>query len=460
MSDIVAEIRSRLGNTAVLVGDEVASRPAYIAAQTGCVAKAIVRPRTGEEVSTVLELCHAARQPVVPLGGNTGLARGGIAAEGDIVLSLERMSTIEEVDPVGRTMLVQAGVPLQRIHEAAEAVGLSFPLDLGARGTATIGGNISTNAGGYRVLRYGMTRELVLGVEAVLADGTIVSSLNKVMKNNTGYDLKQLFIGSEGTLGIVTRAVLRLRSLPTSDCTAMVATETFDDIIKLFAVVDQGLGGTLSAYEVMWNDFYRLATAGGEDGRPLPLGLDYPYYIIVEALGADAASDSERFERLLGRALEDGVIVDAAVAKSRADRNAMWATRDNVAGLLKWWPLIPFDVSLPIDTIESFVAETRATLQSHWPGMRSAVVGHLGDSNIHFIVGAGSADPDLRHRVEEIVYAGVGKRQGSISAEHGIGLEKRDFLSYSRNATEIALMRTLKRALDPDNILNPGKIIA
>jgi len=459
MTDIIERIGAVVGPTGLLVGDEVKSRPAHIGRADGCAAKAIVRPKSTDEVSQILRLCHAARQPVVPLGGNTGLARGGVAGPDEIVLSLERMTKIEDLDPIGRTLTVEAGAPLQKVHEAAEVAGFTFPLDLGARGSATIGGNIATNAGGYRVLRYGMMRELILGLEAVLADGTVVSSLNKVLKNNTGYDLKQLFIGSEGTLGIVTRAVLRLRARPISECTALVATNAFESVIELFSVVDAGFGGTLSAFEVMWDEFYRLSTGGGE-GRAAPLAPGYPYYVLIEALGGDPERDQERFERILGRALEDELIVDATIAQSHGDRQAIWNTRDNVGGLLKWWPIIPFDISLPIQTIESFVAEARAALTQRWPEARSAVVGHLGDSNIHFVVSVDSAEATVRHDVEETVYREVAKRQGSISAEHGIGLEKRDFLSYSRNANEIALMRTLKSALDPLGILNPGKVLA
>lgn len=459
MSSVVEKLRTMLGPTAVLTGKDVHSRPAHIGVADGYGAKAILRPKNTEEVATIMRLCHETGQTIVPLGGNTGMAGGAIATENDIALSLERMQGIEQIHALGRTMIVQAGTRLQTVQERAEEFGLMFPLDLGARGSATIGGNIATNAGGNKVLRYGMMREMILGLEVVLADGTILSSMNKVIKNNAGYDLKQLFIGSEGTLGIVTRAVLRLRPLCKSESTALLATDDYNHVMTLLGYLDQELAGTLSAFEVMWNDYYRLASGGGSDGKTLPVGLDYPYYILVEALGADPETDQTRFELVLSQALEKGLIVDAAIAQSGNERNNFWAIRDNIESLLAWWPIISFDVSLPIETIEDFVQETRAKIRDMWPDMRSVVFGHLGDSNIHFIVSVGSDEPDIRRQIEQAVYSAVSQREGSISAEHGIGLEKRAYLGYSRSESEIALMRTLKRALDPKGILNPGKVI-
>jgi len=357
-------------------------------------------------------------------------------------------------------MTVQAGCVLQTVCEAADAKGLFFPLDLGARGSATIGGNISTNAGGNRVIRYGMMRELILGLEAVLADGTIVSSMNHLIKNNAGYDPKQIFIGSEGTLGIVTRAVLRLRPKPVSQNTAFVAVDSFAELPKLLRGVERGLGGTLSAFEVMWEDFYRLVTTPPARGRA-PIAYAHPYYVLIEQLGSDEASDVALFERVLGAALEDDIIADAVVAKSQAERSAIWSLRDDVAQCMRNAPIFTFDVSLPIVEMENYVADVRGRLLKRWNETTSLMVfGHLGDCNLHLIIGVGDGKPDTRHAIEEIVYGALEGRSGSVSAEHGIGLEKRAYLPLSRSENEIALMRQLKRALDPRNILNPGKVFA
>ncbi|HEY0648273.1 FAD-binding oxidoreductase [Phenylobacterium sp.] len=419
--------------------------------------RAVVYPANTEQVAAVLRIAHRHGAPVTPWGGRTGLA-GGANADGAIALSLDRMNRIEEIDTASATMTVQAGCILQVACEAAEAEGLLLPLDLGARGSATIGGNISTNAGGNRVVRYGMMRDMVLGLEAVLADGTIVSSMNRLMKNNTGYDLKQLFIGSEGTLGVVTRAVLRLRSAPTSQNTAYVATETFDHIPQLLRALDRGLGGGLSAFEVMWPAFYDLVTTPPAQGTP-PLARGYPYYVLVEALGGDEAADAERFERVLGQALEDGLIVDAVIAKSGAERARMWALRDDVGQVNRKGPAFTFDVSLRISDMPAYVAEVDAELRKRWPDADNYVFGHLGDGNLHLLIWTGVRNPETKHAVEDIVYAPLKAIGGSVSAEHGIGLHKKAYLPLSRNAGEIALMKTLKQALDPTGILNPGKIL-
>jgi FAD/FMN-containing dehydrogenase len=388
----------------------------------------------------------------------TGLVDGSLAQESEIALSLELMNKIEEMDEAGMTMTAQSGVVVQTIQQRAEAAGLMFPLDFGARGSAMIGGAVSTNAGGNRVIRYGMTRALVLGLEAVLADGTIVSSLNRIIKNNAGYDLKQLFIGSEGTLGIVTRVVLRLLPVPRSHNTALVAVPEFGKLPALLKHLGADLGGALSAFEVMWNDFYRLVTTPPASHRPA-LAQDYPYYVLVEALGADQEADEEHFESALMRAVEGGLAVDCVVSKTSVEREALWAARDDVEQLGRYRPLFTFDVSLPIADMEAYITEVKARLGEGWPDHRSFIFGHLGDGNLHVIVAVGSREADARRRVEEIVYGALRARRGSISAEHGIGLEKRDYLSWCRTDEEIALMRAIKQALDPKGILNPGKIL-
>ncbi len=450
MDNLIERLKASLGD--VLTGEEAAE------AGQGRQGKplAVVRPRSTREVSDCLKLCHEARQPVVPWGGRTGLVRGAMA-DGAVAISLERMNRIVEIDVAGATMTVEAGCVLQTVCDAAEAQGLFFPLDLGARGSATIGGNIATNAGGNRVIRFGMMRELVLGLEAVLADGTILSSLNRLIKNNAGYDLKQMFIGAEGTLGIVTQAVLRLQPKPVSQNVAFVAVDGFTQLQPLLRRMETALGGTLSAFEVMWEDFYRLVTTAPAKGRA-PLEGRYPYYVLIEALGGDQADDSARFEKALEGALESGDVVDAVVAKSKGECAALWSLRDDVLQVGRNAPIFTFDVSLPIADMENYVDEVRGALVSRWPAATMMVFGHLGDGNLHLIPGVG--DAKARHAVEDIVYGALRKCGGSVSAEHGIGLEKRAWLGHSRNAEEIAVMGMLKRAMDPYNILNPGKIVA
>jgi FAD/FMN-containing dehydrogenase len=457
MAQLLDEIRSVLGPNGVLEGQEALDAATSPWTRLGAP-KAILRPRSTAEVALILRTANEAGQAVVPWGGRTGLVDGAYA-EGALALSLDRMNAIEEIDPASGTMRVQAGCVLQAACEAAEAQGLLLPLDLGARGSATIGGTVSTNAGGNRVLRWGMMREMVLGLEVVLADGAVVSAMNPLIKNNAGYDLKQLFIGSEGTLGVVTRVVLRLRPKPASVNVAFLAVDGFQHLPRLLRRLEQSLGGSLSAFEVMWPDFYVLVTTSPATGRPvLPYG--HAFYVLVEAMGANAEEDAEPFERALAEALDVGEIADAAVAKSGAEQKAMWALRDDVGQTRRNAPIFTFDVSLKILDMEAYANEVREALQVRWPTTSSLVVfGHLGDGNLHLIVGVGDRSPVARRTVEETVYGPLRRLNGSVSAEHGIGLQKRDFLSWCRSPAELAVMRTLKTSLDPRNTLNPGKIL-
>ena len=458
--DLINAIEKSVSPGGVLLGEDVSGRSDSWPPTGGCQARAIIRPANTEEVSKVLRLCHAAGQDVVTHGGLTGLVGGAKAGKDEIVLSLERMNGIEEVDLINRTVTVEAGVPLQRVQEVAEEADLLFPLDLGARGSCTIGGNISTNAGGNSVIRYGMMREQVLGVEAVLADGTIISSLNSVIKNNTGYDLKQLFMGSEGTLGIVTRAVLRLRPLPRSCNTALVAIEHFDQVAGFLTTMDAALGGTLSAFEVLWNDFYQTIVGDGSKHTP-PLGPSHRFYVLLESTGGHQDSDRVRFEDALEEAFESELIVDAVIAQNKQQRADLWAIRDDIEGLTgKLFPPILFDVSLDIPKMDGYVNEIRRQLKERWPDSRMVTFGHLGDGNIHLVVTVGSLEPSEVHGVESIIYKELGRCRGIISAEHGIGLEKREFLHHSRSEVELALMKTVKQALDPKGILNRNKIFS
>ncbi|MCC2656970.1 MAG: FAD-binding oxidoreductase [Panacagrimonas sp.] len=461
MTPIVDALREALGGDAdaVLEPARIAQRPSSYWDARPMQAAALARPRSTEEVSRVLAVCHARNQAVVTHGGLTGCVEGAVVEADAVVLSLERMNRIEEVDPIGRTATVQAGVVLQTLQETAREHGLLFPVDLGARGSCTVGGNVATNAGGISVIRYGMTRQRVLGLEAVLADGTVISSMNRMLKNNAGYDVKQLFIGSEGTLGVVTRVVVRLEEAPVSRNTALVAMADFGKAAALLKRLQQALGGQLSAYEVMWGDYFREVTEPGWHRAPVDRG--HAYYVVLDVEGANPEADTEQFLAAMGKASEDGLVEEVVIPRSEAERSALWAIRENFQALYQRKPVFLYDVSLTIRDMEAYVADVQARLKRRWPASRCDVLGHIGDGNLHFFVHPG-VDGDLARQHEESdedVYAPLGHIGGSISAEHGIGTEKRHHLGISRSSAEIELMRMLKRSLDPKNLLNPGKVI-
>ncbi|MDY7533066.1 FAD-binding oxidoreductase [Pseudomonas sp. Bout1] len=451
---LLQQLHAVVGEGGMLTGEDVSSRhPGVFMARIE--ADAILRPTTSEQVSQILALCNAARQPVVVQGGMSGWVRATQTRPGDVVVSLERMNRIEHIDLENRTATVQAGVILETLQDHVQPSGLSFALDLGGRGSCQLGGNAATNAGGVRVIRYGMMREQILGMEVVLADGRIVSSLNRMLKNNTGYDLKQLFIGSEGTLGVITRLVLRLRELPSSSNTAMVCASRFEQLAKLLRHMDGALGGQLSAFEMIDNNFYRVNTRPGRHQPPLP--VDKPYYAIIETLGADQPRDTELFEKALEAGIEKGLIDDAVIARSEREKLSIWEIREDLEHLVKdFRPFYAFDISLPVGDMEAYMAQVTARLHQRWPEGLIAFLGHVGDGNLHIAIGAGTDDE--REPVEACVYEPLAAYQGSVSAEHGIGLEKKHWFPISRTPIERALMQNLKDLLDPNGILNPGKI--
>ena len=443
----------------LLTGADITARYQHDwSAETAGLPLAVVRPATTAEVAAILQLCSAYTQPVVVQGGMSGLCGGGNPQDGEVVISLERLNGVEELDTASMTMTVKAGTPLQVIQDAAAAAGFVFPLDLGARGTCNIGGNIATNAGGNQVLRFGMTRNLVLGLEAVLADGTVICALNKMLKNNAGYDLKHLFIGSEGTLGVVTRAVLRLFPRAQSRCSALLAVESFDDVISLLHKLSRAFGGGLSAYEVMWNSYYHFVTDNVQNITS-PFSARYPLYVLAELEGSDSERDQAVFESALSEVMETGLVVDAALASSQRERESFWKIRDGVAEL---GALIKgganFDVSVPISVMQAFLQTIETELLAAIPACKMLVFGHVADSNLHFICYTGSKE-DVQN-IYAIVYRITGQFHGSVSAEHGIGVQKLTYLAYSRTAEEIALMKVLKHAMDPNAILNRGRVIA
>ncbi|MEP7222870.1 MAG: FAD-binding oxidoreductase [Novosphingobium sp.] len=418
---------------------------------------AVIYPRSTQEISEVLRAASQAGVAIVPQGGLTGMAGGALPSAGSIALSLEKMCGIVELDTYSNTVTVLAGTRLQVVQEAALAADRFLAVDFGSRGTCTIGGAIANNAGGNRVLRFGMMREQVLGLEVVLADGTVVSGLNKMIKNNTGYDLRNIFIGSEGTLGVVACAVLRLFPAPRSSNTMLCAVSGIDCVHQLLALARSSLGAQLSAFEVMWRDFYDVTHMAG--GRS-PLAPDSgTHFVLLEALGSNQEADEQVFASFAADALEMGLINDAAIAQSLSDAQGFWRIRDSSGDLTQLWgrgPVVNFDVSVPVARVEEFVGLCREAL-SRELSREAVFFGHIADSNMHLAV----PDPSgtMREEICKVVYSIVRSLCGSVSAEHGIGLDKRNYLAFSRSAEEIDLMRRFKQMLDPRNILNPGKVL-
>ena len=461
MSAIIELLIKTFGKDHVLTHNEAADRVASNWRQhenLDCLA--LLRPKTTQQVSKMLQICNEFDQPVVPHGGLTNVVGGVVTKPHEIALSLERMNQVEEINVQDKTVTVQAGVILSDLQKVLADQGQLFPLDLGAKGTCMIGGNIASNAGGLQALRYGVMRNLVLGLEVVLADGTIISSMNKMMKNNAGYDLKQLFIGSEGTLGIITRAVLKMEDLPKTRCTAFIALESFEKAIQLLQYAKKHLNNGLTSFELLWQDYYTLMTSSPSSFSP-PLSQTFPFYVLMETLGQDAEKDKKLFEEFLEKSLEDELIADAAIAQSQQELDWFWGIRENVELVFSVHsPIFLFDVSLAISDIDVYIKKIRAELQNIWPDLHFYSFGHMGDGNLHLFVSCGNDDTSTRHRVEEIIYKPLQEIDGSITGEHGIGLEKKSWLHLSRTAEEIQLMKTIKKAFDPKGILNRGKLFS
>jgi FAD/FMN-containing dehydrogenase len=458
MSNVIDALVEALGSK-IRTGPDIPSRNhADASGLQPTVPQALIFPQTTEDVSTALRICHEHRQSVVTQGGLTGLAGGAHPQTGEIALSLERMNGVEEIDPASATLTALAGTPLAVVQQAADEAGFLCGIDLGARGTCTIGGNIATNAGGNQVLRYGMARRNTLGLEVVLADGTVVRSLNKMLKNNAGYDWTQLFIGSEGTLGIITRAVIGLHPKPQGLQTALCAVGRFDDALVVLRRFQQAHPGRLLVFEAMWREFMTVATE--ICGLPPAFESEHDVTLLIEAdMGEDPAG-TEAFSLLLSEFYEQDLIKDAVIAQSRADRNRFWAYRETPYEYGRFLPEeIRFDVSVPLNRMTEAVAHLRREMPKQWPDAVYVVFGHVADSNIHINVAIHDMTDDIKKGVQDLVYDLVSRLGGSISAEHGIGRIKRLYLPLSRTETELALMMKMKQTLDPEGILNPGRIL-
>ncbi|MDH0372276.1 FAD-binding oxidoreductase [Comamonas aquatica] len=455
--EFLQALRQTLGAEAVLSGDAVPARYHTDWSGTPPVTPlALVRPRSTEDVSATLRLCHQHRVPVVPQGGLTGLAGAAVPSADCVALSLERMPAIEAIDARSATMTVQAGATLQAVQEAAVDAGLAFGVDLGARGSCQIGGNVATNAGGNGVLQHGMMREQVLGLEVVLADGTVLPMLRPMLKNNTGYDLKQFFIGAEGTLGVITRVLLRLRPLPQAKATALVALPGFDQALAVLQRMQGRFGNSVAAFELMWDNFVQASVQWQQ--LQAPFAERHPLLALIDVDGKDEASLREAVEAALGDAMEAGEVVDAVIAQSQTQAKTLWKLREAPAELnTQMHPPVNFDVSLPQAEIGRFAAAIQAAFDARWPGHHTLFFGHVGDGNLH-VSTDGATVGGACEAVEAELYRVVGAFHGSVSAEHGIGLHKKPFLALSRTPQELAAMRAIKAALDPLGLMNPGKV--
>ena len=463
-----ARLHDALGSSGVIDAPDMMAR--YLVDWRGLYrgpAGMVARPASTAEVAATMAICAEAGIAIVPQGGNTGLVGGSVPRAEDrcILLSLERMNRVRRIDPLDFTMTVEAGCILQNIQKAAEDADRFFPLSLAAEGSCQIGGNLSTNAGGIQVLRYGMARDLVLGLEVVLPSGEIWNGLSGLRKDNTGYDLKQLFIGAEGTLGIITAAVLKLFPRPRAIETAFIAVRDPAAAIELLSRARSGTGDAITAFELIDRNILDLVFANVA-GNADPLAERHHWYVLMEAFGAEG-SDGLRaaLERVLATALEDGLIIDAALAESRAQRQAFWKIREDMADAQKHEGVpIRHDVAVPVSRVPEFLQRAVAACHSALPDARIVAFGHAGDGNIHFnLLPPKGGDSKLFQneiaRMNRVVHDVVTDMGGSISAEHGIGRLRRDELAHYKPAIALAIMRSLKQALDPKNLLNPGKVI-
>ncbi|MDJ0629292.1 MAG: FAD-binding oxidoreductase [Rhodobacter sp.] len=466
--DLIAELKQIVGASQVLTGADTAKFASDWTGKYRFQPLAVVRPGMTDEVSAVMRLAHRTGTPVVPVSGNTGLA-GGTEAQGALMISLDRMNRIRDIRPEARIAVVEAGVVLANLHTAAEAEGLVFPLTFGARGSAMIGGALSTNAGGSNVVRYGSTRGLCLGLEVVLPDGRVMDLMSELHKDNSGYDLKDLFIGAEGTLGLITAAVVKLFPKPAAYATAMVAAPGLPQALTLLNRLQEATGGAVEAFEYMPRSYVEAHMAIFPDARA-PFEQAYDVNVMVE-VGATAPRDAEPradgsvpvvdfLEETLAALMDEGAVLDAVVAKSEAQRAEMWKRREDAAEVtLGQLPMVNNDIAVPLDKVAVFLDRMGAALPGLDAGAEARTVAHLGDGNLHYTVLPASQDPQVHDAIMETVEQVALELGGSFSAEHGIGLSKKPSMARRKNPAAVEVMRSIKAALDPTGIMNPGKVL-
>ena len=449
-----------LDNSSVLVGESLKSRFYHIwKTDIQLESLCLLLPRTTDEVSSIVKICNDNNQEIIIHGGLTNLVGSTISNKTQVVISLEKMNRVIEVDESAKTITCESGVIIEDIINTVKDKNLLLPLNFGARGSAQIGGAVSTNAGGLRVFKYGMTRNLVMGIEAVLPDGTIISSLKKLMKDNSGYDLKQLFIGSEGTLGIVTKVVLRLYRLPKTRYTSLAVSNNYQDVLNLLKIMEDKISSNLTGFELLWNNTYKQMVSD-ETHYNKYLPVNYKYYVFIEYMGGDFENDYNLFESIILECIDKGVIDDAVIGKDDKEQVNIWGIREDVSVLADERKFDQhFDISIPVPLIGEIIDKISKELKD-CEGVKTIFpFGHVADGNIHFIIGKDSDDDDLKSKINDIIYNNTQQVNGSISAEHGIGIDKKKYLIKSRSEDEIELMRLLKKSIDPKNILNPGRVI-
>jgi FAD/FMN-containing dehydrogenase len=466
---LLASLRTIVGDANVLTTGDLSAWELDWRKREHGKSLAVVRPGTTLEVAAVVKACAAAGVSMVPQGGNTGMVVGSTpdATGTQVVLSLTRMNRVRKLDGANLTITVDAGCVLQSVQEACEAEGYLFPLSLAAEGSCTIGGNLGTNAGGTQVVRYGNTRELCLGLEVVTAQGEVWNGLTGLRKDNTGYDLRHLFIGSEGTLGVITGAIMKLYPMPAAQLTAFAAVPSLDDAVALLGLAHKHLNAGLTGFEVMGQFALGLVVKHFPQQR-VPFWQESPYCVVLEASDNESEAHArEVFERLLEAAMEQGCVSDAVVAENMAQAKALWHIRESIPLAQAQEGLnIKHDISIAVSAIPEFVRQTDAKLQAEFPGVRLVNYGHLGDGNLHYNVQApdgSDAEAFLRDQegpINALVYDTVDRFSGSISAEHGIGSLKRDKLVEHKSPVALALMRSIKLALDPHNLMNPGRVLS
>lgn len=464
-ADLLARFKKIVGERYAIT-DPDAQTPYLVEMRDRWVGKTqlVLRPGSVAEVSDILKLANEHRIAIVPQGGNTGLVGGQIPFNGEIILSLNRLDKIREVDAVSSTITVEAGVTLQRTREAAAEVDRLYPQLLPSEGTCTIGGNLSTNAGGTAAVAHGIARSHVLGLEVVLADGRVLNNLNKLKKDNTGYDLKNLFIGAEGTLGVITAAVLRLVPRPHSVEAAYLAVPSPEAAVQLLNVASGRAAGQVTTFELMGRDGIEMVLKHAPNIRD-PLNAPHPWYVLLEISSQLETGLRDMLEELLEYGLEHGLILDGAVAETLEQGKAFWRIREMIGEVQRReGGSIKHDISVPVASIPAFIDEANTAVVALVPGARPLPFGHVGDGNIHYNitqpVGADKAAFMAREdEVQDLVFGIVMKYGGSISAEHGVGIAKRDRLPRIKDKTAIELMHTIKRTLDPNGILNPGKVL-